>query len=392
MTSRERLTAVLSGRTPDRVPVSTYDLVALNYWPKDERQHAAVYDALGFDFKNWHSRQNSYKNLLSFLAENTDCMYLWFPEETGGFGKILTGRAVRQNTETWTSGDSLFTRISVETPKGLLSMQTRVDRNVNTIWETEHLLKDLSDVERLLAIPYEPYRPDISSYAVIDARLGENGIMMPNIGDPLLYVAELFGFTDFIVYAYTDRVVVKKLLDEFFVRVMDYLEYMLGSGVRGMYRIFGPEYATPPYLPKDMFDDFVTPYVRRMVETIHRHGAFARIHAHGRVNALLEDFRDMGADALDPLEAPPSGDTDFADAKRRIGGDLCLMGNMQLNDLELLDEGEVREKTLALIEAGKPGGRFVAMPTAGPINEPIGERTERNIHAFVDTLRSCGNY
>jgi len=53
------------------------------------------------------------------------------------------------------------------------------------------------------------------------------------------------------------------------------------------------------------------------------------------VNNLLEEFADTGADALNPLEAPPMGDIyDLGDAKRRMGDRVCVFGNVSYKELK----------------------------------------------------------
>jgi len=253
-------------------------------------------------------------------------------------------------------------------------------------------LKSEEDVEKMLSIPYKPYKPDISSYAVIEEKLGNNGVIMPNLGDPLLYVAEMFGFTNFTVYSVTHKEMIAELLEIMAERVYNYLKYLLENNIKGVYRIVGPEYATPPYLSPEYFRDFVVKYDTGLIELIHKYGAVARVHSHGKVGRLLEYFRDMGADALDPVEAPPAGDVLLRDVKKSIGKEVCLIGNLQLSDLETLEISDIEEMVKYTLNEGMPGGRFILMPTAAPINEPISDKTRKNYHAFIETALRYGEY
>ena len=45
-----------------------------------------------------------------------------------------------------------------------------------------------------------------------------------------------------------------------------------------------------------------------------------------------------------------------------------------------------------MIRAGKPGGRFVLMPTAAPINVPLSPKTEKNYRAYIDTALELAPY
>jgi len=58
MTSRERLLAVLNGRMPDRVPISSYELV-------------------GYNSQAWENREVSYAHLMDTIRASTDCICMW---------------------------------------------------------------------------------------------------------------------------------------------------------------------------------------------------------------------------------------------------------------------------------------------------------------------------
>lgn len=390
MTSRERIDCALSNKMPDRVPISTYELVAYDFW--GDTKETVGYDVVGSDFKGWYHRQPSYADLLTYLRQNTDCFYMWFPDELSGSGKFLNGFDFPKKVETERTEHRLTTRMTIETPRGPLSTTTRVDKGVNTVWETEHLLKDIDDIDKLLSIPFEPYRPDLSSYGRIRSKLGNHGIMLPNLGDPILYVAELFGFTEFTVLCYTEKRRMKYLMDVMFERVLDNLQYQLDGGVGDLFRIVGPEYATAPFLSKEYFSEFVAAYDRKLVECIHAGGAKARLHSHGRINDLIDIIRDMDVDALDPIEDFPSGDIALDDAKAKLGNTVTLFGNIQLRDLEAFDEAAMVELTRRTLQQGMEDGGFILMPTSAPIDAIINPVTERNYHAMIDTVLEYGRY
>lgn len=129
-----------------------------------------------------------------------------------------------------------------------------------------------------------------------------------------------------------------------------------------------------------------------MTELIHQKGAMVRLHSHGRIGKALEGIAATGADGLDPCEAPPDGDVEFAEIKRRIGDKVTLFGNMQLKMLEHGTEQQVRQEVRKIMDAAKPGGRFVIMPTAAPINVPLSPHTEDLYRAYIDEALTYGVY
>ena len=152
-----------------------------------------------------------------------------------------------------------------------------------------------------------------------------------------------------------------------------------------MFRIIGPEACTPPYMPPAMFREFVVDYDRPLIDRIHRAGQLARVHCHGRIAEVTDLILGMEPDGLDPIEEPPGGDIALEDAKRILGQSMCLMGNIQESLFELHTPEDVRREVRRVLEIGKPGGRFVLLPTATPITVPLPARIEENLFAFAET-------
>ena len=383
MTGRERLLAALRGEVPDRVPVCFPGLPA-------------------FDAEHWVNREPSYARLMTAVREGADAIRPWRPKWIldGGVGYFLTAtREASLEVEKSKEGEYERRVLTIRTPKGKLVKRTRTRPDVHTAWTDEHFVKTTEDIERVLSIPYEPAGLDASGFAAAAEEVGDAGLVQVATGDPLLYVAELFEFGEFTIYALTERETVKRLLDAFHARIMDRLRTLLdagvgaaSSGVASVWRIVGPEYATPPYLPPELFGEYVVPYVREMVEIIHSYGGYARIHCHGKVSKVLDHFLATNADAVDPVEPPPQGDVELAEAKRRLGGRMTIFGNVEFSFLETASPEEIRAEVGRIMDAAKAGGRFVVMPTAEPINVPLEGKTEENHRALIDAVHELGVY
>jgi uroporphyrinogen-III decarboxylase len=367
MTPRARLLAAVRHETPDRVPISTYELV-------------------GWNNESWENQQASYKPLMEYIREKTDCLYMT--------GVPTINRYVRDHTTVKSEkrGTSTYIRTILDTPKGELSKLDRADHGLNTVWHIEHLIKDDEDLEKYLSIPDELLPVNTDLLKKQELILGDKGILLVDIADPLCIAAELFEFGDYTVKAYTDKLGFTKILDKLFESQMYFLEDMLKKGAGPLFRIVGPEYATPPYLGKELFHEYVYKYDKRMIRLIHDYGKYARIHCHGRIKGILKDIVDMEADALDPVEAPPSGDIEIKEIKKLYGNKLCLMGNIQLRDLEFASPEQMKDIVKKAVEEGKQEGSFVIMPTASPINAELSERTLRNYKIFIDTAIEYGKY
>ena len=94
---------------------------------------------------------------------------------------------------------------------------------------------------------------------------------------------------------------------------------------------------------------------------------------------------EMGADMTDPVEAPPDGDIDFAEAKRRCRRQMVLMGNIQLRHLEYCTRDEIAEMVRrAICEGGREG--MMLYPTARPLTWMSDNLTENCLQYMESAL------
>ena len=181
-------------------------------------------------------------------------------------------------------------------------------------------------------------------------------------------------------------------MDVIFERQYHALKRALELGYGPTFRLIGAEYATQPYLPTEYFDELIVKYEKQFIDLIHNYNCFARIHCHGRVKEALPLMIKAGADGTDPIEAPPSGDIELAEAKKLYGKELCLFGNIQLKDLEYASPSQIDEIVKKAMDSAKDGGGYVLMPTASPINIPLSPQTEANYFQMIDSALKYGRY
>ena len=371
MTSRERLLCTLRGELPDRVPVSCYELV-------------------GYDTHNFCNREPSYHSLMEYIREKTDCMAMWNPGSNLKFVQSsYDPHAEYERTET---SDGYIVKTSLRTGSGTLTSQIRRINGIYTTWQTEHLCKDSDDIEQLMSLPFEAARFDASDAPRILNELGDHGILMPSLEDAAYSVMSLMEFGESMVYVLTEEDHFAEMTKEMHRRIMINLKEMLETTPGDMYRICGPEYLCPPYLPPRFFEKYMTPYLSDMVDLIHSYGRLVRVHCHGKIGKVIDMIVETGCDGIDPCEEIPDGDTTLEELKARVGDKICLFGSMQLKQLEACSREDVVRETKRMMLAGKPGGRFVIMPTAAPIDVPLKDKTRENYMAYIDTALEYASY
>jgi len=366
MTSAERLLAALSGKPTDRTPVSLYEI-----------------DGFSTRYSPDHP---SYARIRSFVRDRCDNMVMEMPDVPGPLGFLFTGcDGDRVRREVRMEGADEVTVTTVETPKGPLRTTTRMNADTYTVWTTEFLVKDEDDVDRFLSLPYERVEPSMERFDRVRGEVGDRGVMMPDILDPMVMAATIMDFNTYMLLMTLNRPKFRALLDTFAERMHDYLDAILEKGAGPLFRIVGAELCTPPYMSPGLFREFIVDYDKPFIEKIHAAGQFARVHSHGNISKVADMLIEMEPDALDPLEEPPGGDLMFDEAKRILGEHMCLMGNIQESMFELHTPGEVVDEVRRILDIGSKGGRFVLMPTATPITVPLPSRVEECVFAYLET-------
>jgi len=374
MTRRERLMAILRGEPVDRPAVSFYEI--------DGSQNMENPDP--FNIYN----HPSWKPLIELARDRSDRIV-----RRGVSFKNEPRDPLAELTKTETRLDeagSILTTTTIKAGKRILTMRTKRDKDIDTVWTIEHFLKDIDDLKAYLELP-EPAsggEPDISVILNIEKGLGDNGIVMIDTGDPLCSAAPLFEMGQFTVVAMTEPSLFHRLLKRFSGWILPRTEAIARALPGRLWRICGPEYASPPYLPPKLFHEYVTEYDKPMVAAIQKHGGFARIHSHGRLRDILDHIAATGCMGLDPIEPPPQGDVELKYVREKYGAQLVLFGNLEASDLENLEANEFAVKIDRAIREGTSGrGRgFVLMPSACPYGRVLSGRTFANYEKMLEMI------
>jgi len=372
MTRRERLMASLRGEPVDRPPVSFYEIDGLR---QDETRD---------DPFNIYT-DPSWRPALELARERTDRIVM-----TGcGFkGAPPDPVAELTETKTWDEGKCRLTRRTIRSGDRELVVETKRDPDFDTVWTTRHLLKDVDDLRAWVDLPDRAFggEPNAERVLNVEERLGDSGIAMIDTGDPLCAVASLFNMGDFTIIAMTESDLFKKALDKVARTLQPRVEAIAKALPGRLWRIYGPEYATPPYLPPGLFEEYVTRYDTPMVDAIQTHGGFARIHSHGRLRDVIDHLAETGCTGLDPIEPPPQGDVSLRWVRERHGKQMTLFGNLEASDIENLTADEFERKIARAVEEGTAGeGRgFVLMPSACPTGRKLSARALDNYERMVE--------
>jgi uroporphyrinogen-III decarboxylase len=370
--------ATLNGRPVDRPAVSFYEIGGLTMDPADPDRFN-IY------------RDPSWRSLLELAEERTDLIRMRSPvraqsHQAWGADEEATAKEFFK-TEHYVDNGRRMTRTTLRIGDRTMTSLTRRDPDVDTVWTVEHLLKSNEDVRAYLEVPDEAFTEtiDVTPLVEEEQRLGERGIVMVDTEDPLCTAATLFSMADFTIFAMTENALCHRLLEKCARMIQRRTEQVARQFPGHLWRIYGPEFATEPYLPPHLFDEYVVRYTGPMVSAIKSHGGFARVHIHGRIRNVLDAVVEMGADAIDPIEPPPQGDVDLAFIRAKYGKNLVLFGNLEIADIENAEPNKFERLVRRALAEGTHGeGRgFVLMPSACPYGRTLSERTLQNYETMV---------
>jgi len=141
---------------------------------------------------------------------------------------------------------------------------------------------------------------------------------------------------------------------------------------------------TGPLLSPELFDRFILPALRRLIDLGHAYGLKVQLHCCGGFTPLIPSMIDAGLDGLHAVQ-PSCHGMDLRTLKARFGDKILFNGCIDSHHV-LIDstpEG-VREKTREVLDIMAPGGGFVA----GASHDTILEETPlENVLAMFDTIK-----
>jgi len=144
---------------------------------------------------------------------------------------------------------------------------------------------------------------------------------------------------------------------------------------------------TSDLVSPQFYERFSLPYVRPMVEEIHRLGRKAVLIYFGGIADRLDQIASLGADSLSFETTMKSYVNDLGEIAEKIGKRLCLWGN--IDPVRVVQDGtdqELRQAIEEQVAIGRCLGRFIVST-----GSPITPRTPiPRVRRFIDLGRQIG--
>jgi uroporphyrinogen decarboxylase len=108
-----------------------------------------------------------------------------------------------------------------------------------------------------------------------------------------------------------------------------------------------------------MFQEFVAPYLKRLVDLCHSAGVKFMAHSCGAIRPLIPDLIALGVDVLDPIQVAAEG-MEPAGLKRDFGGKIAFHGGIcTQRTLPFGTPQDVREAVLDRVATLGAGGGYI---------------------------------
>jgi len=114
---------------------------------------------------------------------------------------------------------------------------------------------------------------------------------------------------------------------------------------------------TNPFFSPEMFNEFVTPYLKQLVSGYKELGFYVIKHTDGNIMPILDQIVSAKPHALHSLD--PQGNVDIAEVKKLIGDQICLIGNVNCGLMDTGTDKEIIESAKYALEYGMPSGGFI---------------------------------
>jgi uroporphyrinogen decarboxylase len=382
MTSKERLMKAFHRQKADHVPACPDISVMVPAKLTGRPFHELFLD--GKEHSGWTSSTyaEAYVNAVKHFG--IDGWYIY-----GGLKELRSPDAPVFTNHLIDKGDIKVVERTCVTPRGPLT-ETELFFADEPPWMDKKPVKNLrEDFERLkLFMGAEGWMWE-TEYKDRD-RIGDNGVyvgMVPVFQD--WWFSRRNGGFDQCFQDFVDEPAFMDEVHEFWMEwALAYVRAMIAA--RPDEIMLGGSSASLSVSSPTHFKKYELPFLQEASRLCRAGGIISHLHICGRSWPLVEIVANhTDVDVMEPMEEPPGGDVDLAEAKRRVGDKLCIKGNINTFDfMGNATADQVKDKCKHLIDVAAANGGFVlSTGDQCPRDTP-----HANIFAMVEVASSYGKY
>lgn len=355
MNSRRRLIKTLNHEIPDKIPctaaIGSYFLNSRK--DKYGKMSSSTFlKTLGYDVFNWVGFNSKSKNVLvqTYIGDK-----LYKSVEGGNwinefYDYIFNVNFYRR------FGKKEIKRKFV-TSLGELTVKFLYSRESNTAFIAELPIKKLQDYKifsyMINDIEYIKLDEDFKQK---EDDIGKYGINVACLhSTPAYELIQCFmGLERFLYMLYDYKRETIDLMDKMFIKYRECYKIYSKTAIRAF--LVPEDASTTLYSPK-IFNKYFKPVLEEYCRIIKDSGKIAIIHACGHLRGLANYLKETGADCIESVSPPPTGDINIDELKKILPG-YCIMGGIPANYF-LLELNDFKKYVKELILKSKKGGNFI---------------------------------
>jgi MtaA/CmuA family methyltransferase len=309
MTSRERVLAMIEGRSVDHLPVMPITMMfAADYAHVKYQQYAADHRTLvEAQIKTATDFAFDYVSVISDPArEAADCgaTVKYFPDQPPAIDE----------TQARLADKAALASLTIPDPMGGGRMTDRVE-----------------------------------GVALFKQRVGGDGLIEGWIEGPCAEAADLRGINTLMTDFYDDPAFVRDLFDFILEMELRFARAQVEAGAD----LIGVGDAAASLVGPAIYEEFVWPYEKKMVDGLHAMGTRVRLHICGNTRRILAGMGRLGCEIVDIDYMVP-----LAQAREQMGPRQVLLGNM--DPVRVLRDGTPESITVAIAECHRQvGARYI---------------------------------
>jgi MtaA/CmuA family methyltransferase len=185
----------------------------------------------------------------------------------------------------------------------------------------------------------------IKALALFKERIGKEKMIEGWIEGPIAEGADLRGINTLMMDFFDDPPFVRDLFAFVIELELRFAREQLKAGAD----VIGVGDAAASLVGPDIYNEFVWPYEKKLVDGIHALGGKVRLHICGNTRRILEGMGKLGCEIVDLDSMAP-----ISEARQQMGPKTILLGN--LNPVAVLRNGDAAGVTAAIAECHRQAG------------------------------------
>jgi len=260
------------------------------------------------------------------------------------------------------------------------------DEEKEEAWNLEKraFINDEKDFE---AFPWEEAaKLDFNKFYEVQNYLPEEMKIIALSGKIFTLTWLLMGFENFCMNLVLKPVFIEKVFERVAAIQYEALRKIIKiPNVAAVWAVDDLAFGTGPMISPRAFRKYLFPWYKKFGKICHDNGLYFFFHSDGVLWELMDDFIDIGVDALHPIDPTCM---DIGEVKQKVGDRLCLIGNISNDLLMNGTPEEIAELTKKRIKVLAPGGGYCL----GSGNSVPEWAKIENYRAMIETTLKYGQY